>query len=467
MTMEDKQAQDQMPSCFCVQELEQSKHIIAAIREQLPLIRMQLDLNKSAASKERHAALAELQKTVRQLWDIFPMLIQQLHEYGDSDLVELAQKLHVSLRRYDYLGTVDYTPLCSALAAFEKQIPAEGNAINAAALGHLMNHVKMGYFPTDPEHVERLRKAVVFPSESVNLLDPCCGEGLALTQFAAGSKTATYGVEIDDLRAAEAQNRLGRVAFGSFFHSVISPRSFQCLFLNPPYLTAPSEYGRRRLEKSFLADSLRLLADGGLLIYIIPHHRATPDICRILCEYFDRLSVYRFTGKEYERFRQTVFLGQRIPWRSAGKKAEKLTEYMLHPENIPPVTELPEGAYPLVPAAKPVETFKGAVFNVQELAEQFKKSKSLQVLFSASMLDMHKHKPPLPLNLSQIGLVGASGLMNGLIACETPHVIKGRIVKEKKTEVISLQDKTAEVREITSNKLIFNILTPQGFLSLS
>ena len=73
----------------------------------------------------------------------------------------------------------------------------------------------------------------------------------------------------------------------------------------------------------------------------------------------------------------------------------------------------------------------------------------------------------MPLNLSQIGLVGASGMMNGLIDCDTPHIIKGKVVKEKKTHVMGENDKgNMEIRETTSNKLIFNILTPSGFKSL-
>ena len=46
-------------------------------------------------------------------------------------------------------------------------------------------------------------------------------------------------------------------------------------------------------------------------------------------------------------------------------------------------------------------------------------------------------------------------------------MIKGRIVKETKTKI---GEENAcgkmEIREITSNKLVFNILTPQGYRSL-
>ena len=147
--------------------------------------------------------------------------------------------------------------------------------------------------------------------------------------------------------------------------------------------------------------------------------------------------------------------------------AQKLSEYMLSPDALQPISELPEQIYTLSAAVKPVEIFKGAVFNVAVLAVQLKLSKSINRLFEDKTLDKRERRPLLPLNLSQIGLVGASGLMNGLIECDTPHIIKGRIVKEKKTKIRNENEYgKIEIREITSNRLIFNILTPSGFKSL-
>ena len=51
-----------------------------------------------------------------------------------------------------------------------------------------------------------------------------------------------------------------------------------------------------------------------------------------------------------------------------------------------------------------------------------------------SELDSGVKRPLLPLSISQIGLIGGSGMINGLIACDTPHIIKGRIVKVIRTE---------------------------------
>ena len=40
---------------------------------------------------------------------------------------------------------------------------------------------------------------------------------------------------------------------------------------------------------------------GGLLVYIVPYYRLTPDICNILAENFSDLSVWKFTDGEFAR----------------------------------------------------------------------------------------------------------------------------------------------------------------------
>ena len=185
----------------------------------------------------------------------------------------------------------------------------------SAALGHLANLAKIGYYPTDPAHVAYLSQALVFPENSkINLLDPCCGEGLALERIAQGQNCHTFGVELDDSRARQACEHLERVAMGSYFYSRISHNAFQLLYLNPPYLSTIGANGTRtREERRFLIETIPHLAEHGVLIYIIPYYRLTPDIARVLCDNFEKLSVYRFCGKEFTKFHQIAVLGCRIP----------------------------------------------------------------------------------------------------------------------------------------------------------
>ena len=89
-----------------------------------------------------------------------------------------------------------------------------------------------------------------------------------------------------------------------------------------------------------------------------------------------------------------------------------------------------------------------------------------------SELNKGVKRPLLPLSISQIGLIGGSEMINGLIQCDTPHIIKGRIIKVIRTE--SEEQYTTngnhigtEIRETITNKMIFNVLTPHGFRALT
>ena len=70
----------------------------------------------------------------------------------------------------------------------------------------------------------------------------------------------------------------------------------------------------------------------------------------------------------------------------------------------------------------------------------------------------------LPLNIGQVGLIGGSGLINGYVDCENPHIIKGRVIKEvKKRE----NEDEGTLTETRVNRMLFNILTPEGLKKLA
>ena len=260
---------------------------------------------------------------------------------------------------------------------------------------------------------------------------------------------------------------------GSFFHSRISHEAFHLLFLNPPYLSVLNEKGgRSRHEKRFLIESLCHLAYGGLLAYIIPYYRLTSDICRILTDNFDDLSVWRFTDDEFSKFKQVAVLGLRKKRDTVPQDCSRLERYASHPENIPPLSSIDEERYTLPANALEVKIFYGEKFNQKELEQQLRRSDSFEQLMSRSELDSGVKHPPLPLSISQIGLVGGSGMINGLIECDHPHIIKGRIIKVKRTDSeekfsASGNHMGSEIKETISNKMIFNVLTTNGFKALT
>ena len=101
----------------------------------------------------------------------------------------------------------DCGKLRAALESFagETERLLDGNGENgqrtahAGIVGRLMNSVKMGHYPTCPQNLAGIAGGIEFrEGRRVNLLDPCCGCGLALLQIAgaagdAGALPATYG----------------------------------------------------------------------------------------------------------------------------------------------------------------------------------------------------------------------------------------------------------------------------------
>ena len=453
---------------YCLQTLETARETMLGAVENLPKLRAGYDKDKEGEKGADY--LERLIKMVKKVQAQFVEVIHALGELeSEADLLLNAQRLYDGLCKFKWLDN-SYENVCGALEVFANSLPRESN-INAKKLAHLMNRVKMGYFPTDLNHVKLIKSALMFPQHRVNILDPCCGCGCALQCLTDGEDAATYGVEIDRNRAENAELILDRVGYGTFFQTRISNKAFHAVFLNPPYLSVMQQGGgSHRAERSFLIDILRYIAPSGILIYIIPYYRLTEDICRVLAENFDDLKVYKFLKNEFKKYKQIVIFG-RYKERDTDVKVKvaELLSLSLKPDSIPEVTEIQAGMYSLPYKEIEIKLFKGAEFNVNELALQLKNSDSLKQIFDRSELDTLHRNPILPLKVGQIGLIGGSGLMNGLVECDTPHIIKGRVIKKKTVEKNGdfQKDGFEQVREVTSNRVIFNILTPFGYKQLT
>lgn len=436
-------------------------------------------VQRARIEKYRQSNLTAARDTYTELERIRAHLVERLTasqlfllEMEEYPLASAAEQLRRGLAGFQLMST-GYKPVYEALAKFTASFPT-GQKTNAAIVGRLMNNIKLGYYPTDPDNISLILRGIHFPEGvTTNLFDPCCGCGRALRQLAQGNNCYAYGVELDESRAEEAQTRLHRVGFGSFFHSRISHEAFHLLFLNPPYLSVINESGgRSRHEKRFLIESIPTLMYGGLLIYVIPYYRLTPDICRVLVDNFDGLTVWRFTDSEFKKFKQVAVLGIRKKRDTELQDTLWLEQLACSPAGIPLLTQLPESRYALPAQPMTVNTFKGERFNQKELEQQLRKSDSFAQMMARSELDSGVKHPLLPLSISQIGLIGGSGMINGLIECDTPHIIKGRIVKVVRTESEEKfsargNHMGSEIRETITNKMIFNVLTPNGFKALT
>lgn len=458
---------------YAVEQLREAQKRLLDLFQSMIIWRARVEKYRNtdlAAAKDSFDALLSVRRELVETLGEVRLLLMEAEEYQTA---ATAGKLRDGLAGYNLMSS-NYGPVYEALRSFAGTLPVEGTT-NAAIVGRLMNNIKLGYYPTDPDNITLMLRGIQFPEGvTTNVFDPCCGCGKALRQIAQGNNCYAYGVELDESRAEEAQTRLHRVGFGSFFYSRISREAFHLLFLNPPYLSVLGEGGgKSRHEKRFLIESFPALAYGGLLIYVIPYYRLTPDICRVLADNFDDLSVWRFTDAEFKKFKQVAVFGIRKRRAQEPQDTLWLERYAENPAAIPSLMELPEARYSLPGEPLEVPVFQGAKFNKKELEQQLRRSGSFtQMMSQRSELDDGAKRPLLPLSISQIGLVGGSGMINGLIECDSPHIIKGRIVKLVRRES---EDRFSpggrclgqDIHETISNKMIFNILTPKGFKALT
>ena len=106
-----------------------------------------------------------------------------LEELDQSRLALYSSRLGESLAMFQ-VNLRDYSKLNQTMSAFDQMLTPfvqENDQVNAAVIGRMMNRVKLGFYPTAPDHIPPMKNALVFPSDTtVNLFDPCCGCGDAL-----------------------------------------------------------------------------------------------------------------------------------------------------------------------------------------------------------------------------------------------------------------------------------------------
>ena len=147
----------------------------------------------------------------------------------------------------------------------------------------LAAQAKGGYYPTPDRVVDMIAGLIDTPyghrrynRETLRILDPCCGGGDAVAQMAEELRhrgdlpVETYGVELHRDRAGAAEERLDRALAADLFQTSIANGAFGLAFVNPPYDWDSED---KRVEHAFLTQTTRYLAEGGLLVFIVPRQR--------------------------------------------------------------------------------------------------------------------------------------------------------------------------------------------------
>ncbi|MBK6742583.1 MAG: SAM-dependent methyltransferase [Hydrogenophilales bacterium] len=325
------------------------------------------------------------------------------------------------------------------------------------------NFIKNGYFPTDESTLGRILNALDIDGGQVRIIDPCCGEGIALAEVKntlteAGASVEALGIEFDAERAWHAKQLLDTVLHCDMNDAWVSTRLAGLLFLNPPYGFTVADTGMtgdgknsERLEMIFLRKTVAWLQVGGVLVFIVPHYVMSEEMANFLGRHFSHLTAWSAPERQ---FKQMVIFGIR---RRPTPPSKGLVESLMKmKETLPP--ELPE-AWPHAPLLVPERiagddtVFQAIRLNGPELAVEIARHHastlwpSFPRTFSAQA---QSHRRPLRmLSDWHLALGLAAGQIGGFVDAEDGRtfLIKGATHKEKDVTVQHETDAKGNVSE--------------------
>lgn len=180
---------------------------------------------------------------------------------------------------------------------------------------------KMGFYPT-PDHsldciVDWISREYARRGQDkvVHVIDPCCGEGAALSTVCQESNLypfRSWGIELDVERAQQASFCIQNVINVSIFDARVNPlESCGLLWLNPPY---DHSLNGKREEMNFLKHSIKWLCPGGVLVFIVPEFVAIDNPAWI-SQHFESIKIFRLHKADFPSYKQVVLFGIKRPLR--------------------------------------------------------------------------------------------------------------------------------------------------------
>ena len=211
---------------------------------------------------------------------------------------------------------------------------------------------KGGFYPTPPRVVDLIAGLIRVPGgyyhrnrETLRILDPCCGPGRRRRSLpsAWAGPTAAHR----DLRRGASQGQGGGGgeaarprAGGGPVPDLHRKRGLRPRLRQPPPMIGTGKTSG--WSTPFLTSCTRYLAEGGLLVFIVPRHRLTVS-ARYLATHYGRMRCWAFPDPERQVFDQIVLCGYRKADPSYDASAEEqLREWAegdpeeLYPHRYPP-----------------------------------------------------------------------------------------------------------------------------------
>ncbi|MBF0121201.1 MAG: class I SAM-dependent methyltransferase [Desulfobacterales bacterium] len=310
-------------------------------------------------------------------------------------------------------------------------------------MARLESEIKLGYYKTPVTVVEKIKNNLKINNNAntVRFLDPCCGEGEALSILTDGIKDVeSYGIELEKNRFEKAAQVLTKTMWAdSLEEAQVGYSSFDLLWLNPPYDFSGDEAvngQNKRFEYLFLTKYSPTLVKNGILVYIIPERILLHDrlVADYICSKFEDIEIYRFPSEEYEAFKQIVLIAKKSNnhLKQFGKNREVISDFFANHNKLD-LTSLKE--IMLEGTKKSRIFFQATHIEADEIlslpATKTAKNLFFKTVSPPKLVDMH---PLTNLRQGHLGMLLAAGYVNGEIKTDTDHlIIKGTVSQEKQT----------------------------------
>ena len=328
----------------------------------------------------------------------------------------------------------------------------------------LAAQMKMGYYPTPPTVTDLIAGILVPPAKGpVRIIDPCAGEGTALTRIGERLDAETFGIELDRTRARIAADNLTRCLSTDYAAAYVSASAFSLLYLNPPYDWAVRNdevTASERYERMFLRSTVRLLIPGGVLVYLIPQARIDRTIAKVLALRFRNIRVYRFPEQEFVRFKQIVVIG--VLKEKASEDLEQ-ADYLTAVGKLAVDVDFLDRAdcHYRVPPSPPKS---GLVFRTSQIDSEALEAEIARHGLNGRIGQMVKPlglseriRPIMPPRKGHLAQLLACGMINGVVFDkdgQNPLLVKGVTRKEVDTRIEHEEDKE---RIIETDRIVIAI----------
>lgn len=340
------------------------------------------------------------------------------------------------------------------------------------------NEAKMGAYYTDVAHCRMLSKMFQFPEDEVCCLEPSIGDGKAVLAVTGKEKTGAdnlkiFGVELNEetYKQVSQEKAIDYCLQADFLYDVIiTQQTFSFCFMNPPYGV---QQDGRRYELEFLRKAKSYLSKGAVMVLVLPVYVAeTAEFISEWCAEFNTRYFYRFHEKEYEKYRQVVFVGIRKEKPEKGAAAErKLRKAVSVEEEIPLIPEDYSGEKILVPRSSEsgVTEFMPRVFREDEAAGAVRES-ALQglvrdkVMVAPYLID-NLGRPPIMPSEGQMYLLAVSGAGQGLVGSEENgdlHLQRGTTKIKSRSEYVQDEEGHMKEVEISYPQISYTLIESDG-----